>query len=119
MAKHNRKRIPIAKQFVPKFWKEIDQRCAIVREVRQRYEKLCEHTGADSVQKEMLVQRAIFINIQLETMECEAAESGTFDPGVYAQMVNALSGLLNKLGLDRKEADAAMNLRAYVKGAKK
>ena len=115
MAKHKKKAVEVSTKFVPKFWEDIDKRCAIVREVRTRYKELIEHTGADSVQKTMLVQRAVFINIRLETMECEAAQGGRFDEGVYTQMVNTLTGLLNKLGLDRSEADAQMNLKAYVK----
>lgn len=45
---------------------------------------------------------AVFLGIQLETMEREAADSGEFDQGVYTQMANALSGILTKLGLGKK-----------------
>jgi len=117
MAKHKKKPVEIAKKFVPKFWEDIDQRCSIVREVRTRYANLIEQAGADSVQKTMLAQRAVFINIRLETMECEAAQGGAFDEGVYTQMVNTLTGLLKSLGLNRQQADATMNLKAYVKHA--
>lgn len=117
MAKR-KKEIQIPKKFVPQFWDSEDGRSMIVREIRQRYETLKEDCGADSYQKEMLVQRAIFIGLQLETMEVEAATKGIFDPAVYTQMVNALSGLLNKLGLDRKPAKAA-TLQAYVSGGGK
>jgi hypothetical protein len=41
-----------------------------------------EDTGCDSMQKEILCQRAIFVPIQLETLEVVAAESGRLDIGV-------------------------------------
>ena len=99
-------------KFIPRFWDDLDQRTALAREVRQRYETLRADTGADSAQKDMLVRRAVFIGLQLETMEANASR-GNIDVGVYTQSVNALSGLLTKLGLERKAAETP-NLRRYV-----
>jgi hypothetical protein len=105
--------LAIPDSFVPQFWDRIDGRFAIVREIRRRYDELKSDTGADSAQKDLLVQRAVFISVQLETMECVAAESGKLDSGVYTQMTNCLHGLLRQLGLERKKKDAG-NLRSYL-----
>ena len=72
---------------------------------------------ADSYQKDLLCQRAIFISVQLETMELLAAEKGNFNAGVYTQMVNALLGLLKSLGLERR-AKTVVNLKTYIKSNK-
>ncbi len=111
------KELSIPTRFVPQFWDNVDGRCAIVKEIRRRYEELKRDTGADSFQKDLLVQRTVFVALQLETMETKAAETGEFDPGVYTQMVNAMSGLLSKLGLERK-AKHVPNLKSYVAGNK-
>lgn len=88
--------------FVPQFWIEQDHRSFVVKEITVRIKTLTDDTGADSTQKQLLVQRAVFLALQLETMEVNAVRGTTpFDPGVYTQMVNALSGLLKALGLER------------------
>ena len=105
----------LSARFVPQFWEKADQRSLVVREVRRRYDLLTKDTGADSHQKDLLVQRVVFISLQLETMECVAAESGKFDAGVYTQMTNTLMGLLKALGLERQVKDI-VNLKTYVAG---
>lgn len=110
-----KKQISIPEKFTPRFWEEVDGRFSIAKEIRRRYDMLREDTAADSYQKDILCQRAVFISVQLETMEIEATESGRFDPGVYTQMTNALLGLLKSLKLDRKVKDVA-DLKAYMEG---
>jgi len=105
----------VPSEFVPQFWEEADKRQAVVKEIRRRYELLKEHASADSCQRDLLVQRAVFIAVQLETMEINAAQTGAIDPGVYTQMTNTLLGLLKTLGLDRK-LKQVVNLDEYVKG---
>lgn len=107
------KSVAIPEKFVPQFWDAVDGRCGIVKEIRRRYEILKQDAGVESYQKDLLCQRAIFIGVQLETMECIAAAEGKFDPGCYTQMVNALSGLLSKLGLERQFPNRK-SLKAYV-----
>lgn len=107
------KRIAIPTTFQPRFWEEVDGRYAIAKEIRRRYETLRNDVGSDSYQKELLCQRAVFVGVQLETMECEATESGKFDPGVYTQMTNTLLGLLKALGLDRHVKDVT-SLKSYI-----
>lgn len=89
-------------RFEPQFWQDADGRCAIVKEIKRRVEMLIRDAEVDSYQKKLLCQRAVFVTIQLETMERTAVEQGKLDPGVYTQMVNSLVGLLKSLGLERK-----------------
>ena len=107
-------KLALPNRFVPHFWAEIDPRLLVSKEVRRRYQLLLADTGADSYQKDLLCQRAVFMSVQLETMESVAARTGKFDAGVYTQMTNALMGLLKSLGLERKVKDAT-DLDAYLR----
>lgn len=109
------KRNTIPTTFTPKFWELADGRTTAAKEIRRRFERLQEDTGADSYQKELLCQHAIFLAIQLETMQVEAAETGEFDFGVYTQGVNALSGLLSKLKLERAVQEVVTDLKTYMR----
>lgn len=109
-----RKEVSIPEAFTPRFFEDLDGRVAIAKELRKRYEAIKKDAGADSVQKDMLCRRAIFLGIQLETMEAIAAEEGEFDAGVYTQMSNALLGLLKSLGLERK-VKKVVDFEAYVR----
>jgi hypothetical protein len=106
--------ITLPKRFVPRFWQEQDQRSSIVRRINRLYQRLKKDTGAKSSQRDILVQRAAFICVRLETMEVDAALSGEFDPGHYSSMVKALHQVLRSLGLDKKHKKA-VTLQAYMK----
>lgn len=93
-------------RFEPKFRVNADQRQCIVKEIRRRHEVLAVDAGVDSYQKQLLAERAIFISIQLETMEVTASQGGEFAPGVYAQMTNSLVGLLRVLGIERRAKES-------------
>ena len=108
----------MANRFVPRFWESEDGRSVIVKEIRRRVEELTNDTGADSYQKQLLVQRAVFILLQVETMEIEAARNGVPVDGVYGQLVNTLQGLLSKLGLNKK-SPKTVDLKAYVNGSRR
>lgn len=101
--------------FKPEFWSDQDLRVGLAREVNDRLRRLRADTGADSAQKDLLCQRAVFVALQLETMEVRATRDGRLDPGVYTQMVNALLGLLKALGLERAVRTAG-TLREYIGG---
>src|SRR5690606_36982738 len=88
--------------FVPMFWEQADGRTTAVREIQRRIDVLQADCGADSIQKKMLCQQAVFLHLQLETQQRVALETGKFDASVFTQMSNALLGLLKSLGLDRK-----------------
>jgi hypothetical protein len=106
----------IPARFEPKFWKDADSRLAIVRQIRHRYEALAEQTGADSLQKEILCQRAVFLLCRMETVERRAIEEGEFpDVGTYIQSLNSLISLLRTLGLESAKKKVA-NLRSYIDG---
>ena len=103
-------------RFKPKFWEESDRRCVTVRAIKARYERLmADAGGGDSYQRDLLIQRAVFISVHLETQEVRAAEGGEIDLGSYIQGANALSGLLKTLGLERHAKDVT-DLKAYLRG---
>jgi len=112
------KEIELPTKFVPQFWNNSDGRISVVRIIRQRYEELKADCGANSVQKDILCQRATFVCIQLETMEVEATKTGKFSSGKYTQMLNTLMGLLRTLGLER-QAKQVECLESYVIEKKK
>ncbi|WP_143543817.1 hypothetical protein [Rhodopirellula sp. MGV] len=71
----------------------------------------------DSFQQEILARRAVFIAVQLETMEANALDGKPIDLGTYTQGVNALSGLLAKLGLKRAMRKTT-DLSSYLQESK-
>lgn len=95
----------IPARFEPKFWDLADSRQRAVKLIRQRYDLLSADIGVDSVQKRLLCERAVFISVQLETMEVEASEGKEFKSGLYANLSNTLMGLLKTLGLERNKLD--------------
>jgi hypothetical protein len=114
LRKARKRELAISKTFTPKFWHGEDSRLAVVKEIRRRVERLKRDVGCDSYQKELLCERAVFVLCQLETIECSAiGHKKPVDLGCYLQGVNALSGLLNKLGLERKVQKAG-GLKAYL-----
>ncbi len=119
LAKCRRKQsVALPQKFEARFWELADHRTGLVKAIRRRYEELKEDCCADSVQKDMLVQRAVFLAIQLESMEVTAAETGQLDLGFYTQATNALSGLLTKLGLE-KQFEQTLDLQEYIKNGKR
>ena len=117
-SRQNKKQIALPEHFVPQFWEDSDGRVAIVRMIRERLDTLKADCGANSFQKVLLCQRAVFISIQLETMEVNATQTGNIETGVYTQMVNSLVGLLKSLGLERK-AKHVESLQSYVQTKKR
>jgi hypothetical protein len=109
--KNNNTNIPA--KFIPQFLEDADGRCSVIKELKRRYDILKADTGADSYQKDLLVQRATFVGIQLETIETVAAETGRFESGSYGQLVNTFIGLLKALGLERKRK-SVVNLNEYM-----
>jgi hypothetical protein len=104
-------------RFEPRFWELADGRSFMVKAIRKRHDLLRDDVGVESTQQELLVQRAVFLSVQLETMEMEAVQNGRFDAGQYTQMTNALLGLLRTLGLKR-QIKKAVNLEEYLEARK-
>jgi hypothetical protein len=114
--KSRSKRQPVALpvKFQPRFWEDADRRIATVRAVKARYLRLREDAGGgESYQRDLLIQRAVFLSIMLETIEVRASEGGDFEVGVYTQASNTLMGLLKTLGLE-KQIKSVTDLKAYV-----
>lgn len=99
--------------YVPTFLEDLDGRSSLAIEMRKRYLALKADSGADSVQKDLLVRRAIFMSTRLESMESDALEGKGLDAGCYTQAVNSLLGLLKALGLERK-VKTTENLQDYI-----
>src|SRR6187402_3794460 len=86
-----RQSLTLSKEFKPFFWQDTDSRLSVVRVIRKRIERLMTEAGGhESYQKELLVQRAVFIAVLLETQETNAAEGNPFDIGAYVKAVNTL-----------------------------
>ena len=88
-----------------------------IKRIRQRYEELATDAGVDSVQKEILAQRAVFRELQIAKMELAVVEGEDVELGTLTQMTNSLKGLLRDLGLDRQQAQV-LDLDEYVKGGR-
>ena len=109
---------PVPASFVPEFWVGLDHRLYLVKEVNRRVRVLTEDTAADSEAKLLLIQRAAFLSLRLETAEVEAARTGKFSAGEYTQQVNTLIGLLKCLGLERAVRKGG-TLNEYIEGKAK
>lgn len=111
--KENFQEISLAKRFTPDFWELQDGRLAIVKMIRERYDDLKRDTQADSVQKDLLCRRAVFLSLRLEGMEIEATKTGKLNNIVYTKLVASLVSILRCLGFDRK-AKKIKSLQDYV-----
>ena len=108
----------IPTRFVPRFWADADRRVSIIRAIEDRVERMKADTGADSYQKIVLAERAVFLLTILETQERDAIE-GTrpLDAGGYVQAVNSLIGIFRALGLERHVKQVG-GLTEYMEGKK-
>lgn len=109
-----RRTATIPDTFSPEFWEDQDSRLHVARTIKRMVNRLIADAGVDSYQREIIAQRVVFLTLQLETAEIEAARSGRFDLGCYTQGVNALLGLPKALGLDKKARK--VGLRDYLVG---
>lgn len=101
-------------QFVPRFWHEIDGRLSIKKRIRKLYRQLKEESGADTLAKDILCQRAAFLIISMQTAEVNAIESGELDEAVAAKQAANLVNILTKLGLDNQAKPRGTSLKQYV-----
>lgn len=112
----SKKTAEIPATFKPLFWKDSDGRTSTIKEIKRRVEKLQRDSGADSVQKKILCQRIVFLEIQLETIERLFTDRGKIAPGLYVTLCNALTGQLRLLGIERQVKTQRLN--AYLKKQK-
>lgn len=108
-----RQAVTLADRFEPKFLESTDQRCKVVRLIRERIEELKKDAGIDCIQKEILAKQAVFISVQLETMQVDALEGKEFEVGRFCNLTNTLVGLLKTLGIART-TPKAVNLKTYL-----
>lgn len=105
--------ISLPAKFSPRFYEDADQRSHVVREIKRRIETLTNDCGADTIQKQILVARAIFLSTLIETNELNALDTGKIDVGQLVQATNSLLGVLKSLGLE-KNTKTAIDLKTYV-----
>jgi hypothetical protein len=114
----------LPKKFKPQLFQNADGRYSVVKELRRRLAELQADCGADSMQKRLLCENAIFIAAQLETMRVRASQGHEINMGAYTQAANALSGMLSKIGLEKKckaelnELNGYLQSKNYIKGKK-
>lgn len=104
-------------RFMPGWLDQLDGRTGIAQTMHQRFKAFTDDLGgADrlSYQQRALVERCLWLEYYLASQE-KALASGKeeFEPGKYTQSVNALSGLIAKLGLDRVAKEVSFT--DYVK----
>jgi len=87
---------------------DLDKRTALAQVMRERYRAFTDDLGgADSLTyaKRSLVERVLWLEYWLAQQERALAQGQEFDVGRWTQAVNALQGILSKLGLERQDKD--------------
>jgi hypothetical protein len=92
---------------------EADHRFAVVKQMKSRVDRLIEETGSDTLAKQFMAGRAVFILSYLESTEIDALEGKQIDWKAYLAATKALTDALHKLGMNR-EAKSAITLSDYV-----
>src|SRR5688572_14718116 len=113
-SRKDNKQVSLPLKFTARLLDDCDARLAVIKNIRSRYHILSEACGGnESPQRDLLAKRIAFLAILIESAEVTAAEEGYIDQGVYVQSVNALTGLLKTVGLD-KRIKSAKDLSAYL-----
>ena len=94
-----------------------DGRYSVVKRLRQRLSKLTEETNADTVAKDVLCNRAMFLLAYLESAEIRFLSAKKMDWSTYLKVLRQLTDVLAKLGLDRA-AGSAKTLASYLESQK-
>ena len=92
---------------------DLDKRTALAQAMSERYLEFTDDLGgADSLTyaKRSLVERVLWLEYWLAQQEGALAQGEEFDVGRWTQAVNALQGILSKLGLERQDKDFTMIL---------
>lgn len=87
------------------FLTQLDQRTAIAQDLQQRFDAYASDLGGVdrlSYAQRSLLEHCLFLQYWLNQQEqALATGSGEFDSAKYAQALNTVQGLFNKLGLHR------------------
>jgi hypothetical protein len=92
-------------RFDDRFMQELDGRCEVARDLRDRFRALVSDLGGLSTlsyQEQSLCRRLIHLERLVELKELKLAQGGRLDENLYFCGINALSGLLSKIGLKRR-----------------
>lgn len=98
----------IPDRYSPGWMGKLDQRTSLAQELSRRHRQLCDDLGglpALSYQQRALTERALFLELHLQTEEAKLANGEDFDSGRWVQACNALTGVLKTLGLERRARD--------------
>lgn len=107
-------------RFTGRFVASMDQRTALGQGMRSRYLALTGDLGGVdqlSYAQRSLCERALWLEHWLSSQErlLAAGDDEAFDPGKWTQACNALQGILNRLGLERRVKDVP-SLRDHFRG---
>ena len=103
--------------FQENFLNGMDGRLVVARTLRDRLKELTNDLGGLSqlsYQERSLAKRCVHLERVVERFEATLARGGTVEYGHYFGLINALSGLLSKLGLKRRPKQI-QSLQEYVK----
>jgi hypothetical protein len=101
------------KSFPLKTLLNADQRFSIVKELRARLEQLKEDAGVETVQREWLAARAVFLVARIESLEYDAVTGTDINWKEYIAATKALSEVLKTLGL-KQERRKVKTLESYL-----
>ena len=112
----SRRSTQIAERYTPGFLDDLDGRCKVARELRSRWTALAAAQGGASelsYMRRSLVNRFIHLEAWLELQEAALANGQKIDETRYFAALNCFTGLLNKLGLERR-SKSIQNLQSYL-----
>jgi hypothetical protein len=107
----------VKESFALKTLDSADRRFAIVKELRARLVQLKDDCGCDTLQKEFLCSRAIFLVARCEALEFDCVTGKEIQWREYLMVCRALSDVLKAIGLDR-ERKTAKRLETYLMEAR-
>jgi hypothetical protein len=112
-SKRKTKRIP--RSFSPGSLAKINRHTLPGRIAHETMTALADSLGPGlSVQRAMLVERAVWLHLRCREIEAlYATGEGTIVPNEYASLVNALSAVVARLGLNRIAKDS-MTLQSFL-----
>lgn len=101
----------------PGWLDSLDGRYNIARELRARFDEVCNDLGgADrlSYAQRSLAERALWLEYWLSQQEQKLAKGADFDVSRWIQAANSLQGIYTRLGLERRTCEAP-DLQTYLK----
>lgn len=101
----------VPEQYRAGFIEALDKRTATGQALRQRYIDLSDDIGGLpqlSYMQKSLVERVLHLELLIGQQEAALRDGQEIDTGRYTQAINALSGLIGKLGLERQARDVSL-----------